>query len=360
MNAALTGRVGLVAIGRNEGERLRRCLDSVAELALPFVYVDSASTDGSPELARSRGVEVVALDLSRPFTAPRARNEGFARLSDLAPALEYVQFVDGDCEIAAGWLELAARTPDERAEVVAVCGRRRERSPEASPYNRLADLEWNTPIGVTDACGGDVMMRAARFREVGGYDPSLISGEEPELCMRLRQRGGIVLRLDAEMTVHDAALTRLGQWWKRAERSGWAAGERLVQHGARGNPRHVRRALSAAFWGAALPAFAVLSTILLLVARSGWLALVPAILALVAYAILHRRIAASRLRRGDSARDARLYARYTLLGKLPEALGAAKGAWSRWRGHAARWIEYKDVVPLERSATSRGAEVHGR
>ena len=54
--------LGVVAIGRNEGERLRCCLNSVVGRGLPVVYVDSSSTDSSVELARSMGVEVVELD----------------------------------------------------------------------------------------------------------------------------------------------------------------------------------------------------------------------------------------------------------------------------------------------------------
>ena len=40
-------QLGIVTIGRNEGERLRRCLSSVVGRGMPVVYVDSDSTDGS-------------------------------------------------------------------------------------------------------------------------------------------------------------------------------------------------------------------------------------------------------------------------------------------------------------------------
>ena len=99
--------VGVVVIGRNEGERLRRCLESVRGAAQAIVYVDSGSTDGSVALATGLGATVVALDMRRPFTAARARNEGMRRLQAIAPDLVFVQFVDGDCEMVAGWLPLA-------------------------------------------------------------------------------------------------------------------------------------------------------------------------------------------------------------------------------------------------------------
>jgi glycosyltransferase involved in cell wall biosynthesis len=141
-NGLPRGRFGVVAIGRNEGERLRRCLESVVVAAERVVYVDSGSTDGSVELARGLGAEVVALDMSRPFTAARARNQGWRRLLEAEPALAYVQFVDGDCEVVAGWLDAGRAFLDAHDDVAAVAGRNRERFPERSIYNLLCDIEW--------------------------------------------------------------------------------------------------------------------------------------------------------------------------------------------------------------------------
>jgi glycosyltransferase involved in cell wall biosynthesis len=95
--------LGVVIIGRNEGERLIRCIQSL-NVYIPFcVYVDSASTDGSIESAKNLGVCVIALDMSKPFTAARARNVGFEAMMKLFPHIEFVQFVDGDCEVLPGW-----------------------------------------------------------------------------------------------------------------------------------------------------------------------------------------------------------------------------------------------------------------
>ncbi|NES24118.1 MAG: glycosyltransferase family 2 protein, partial [Symploca sp. SIO3E6] len=182
-------QVGLVVIGRNEGERLRQCLLSVTGKVAHIVYVDSGSTDGSVEMARSLGVEVVPLDLSIPFTAARARNEGFAHLLQSYPEIEFVQFVDGDCEIVEGWLVHAQQELESQPEVAVVCGRRRERFPEETIYNKLCDIEWDTPVGEAKACGGDSMMRTKAFQQVEGFNPTLIAGEEPELCVRLRTQG---------------------------------------------------------------------------------------------------------------------------------------------------------------------------
>jgi glycosyltransferase involved in cell wall biosynthesis len=248
--------VGVVAIGRNEGERLRRCLASVAGRGTPVVYVDSGSTDGSAGLARSMGAGVVDLDMSLPFSAARARNAGLDRLMQVAPGVTFVQFVDGDCEVVAGWIERAAAELETRPEVAVVCGRRRERFPEASVYNRLADLEWDTPVGEANSCGGDAMVRVDAFREVGGFDPSVAAGEEPELCQRLRGKGYKVLRVDAEMSLHDSAMLRFGQWWRRAVRSGYGATDVATRFGQEG--LFVRQVKSARFWAIDWPLLVLL------------------------------------------------------------------------------------------------------
>jgi GT2 family glycosyltransferase len=166
-----------------------------------------------------------------PFTAARARNEGLARLLEGGP-LDYVQFIDGDCALQPGWIDTAQAFLDENPQAAVVHGRRRERYPEATVYNQLCDWEWDRPPGQAISCGGDAMMRVAAFQAVGGYDPHLIAGEEPELCVRLRAAGWQIWCLDAEMTLHDAAMTRFGQYWRRARRAGHAYAEGAAMHGA--------------------------------------------------------------------------------------------------------------------------------
>jgi GT2 family glycosyltransferase len=326
------GSVGVVAIGRNEGERLRRCLESVIGRAAAVVYVDSGSTDGSADLARSLGAEVVELDTGRPFTAARARNAGRRRLAKIAPGLEFLQFVDGDCEVVGGWLERAAAELSARPDASAVCGRRRERFRGATVYNRLIDMEWDTPVGEAEACGGDAMFRAGDFDAVGGYDDTLIAGEEPELCARLRARGGKVLRLDAEMTVHDAAMGRLSQWWRRSVRAGHAFAEVSRKHSrspVRLWGREVRRIW---FWAAGVPAAALLTA-----PFTGGLGL--SLLGLLPVAAA--RAGWSRFRRGDPAPDAALFGLACTAAKFAELAGMLRYHANRLAGRAGGLIEYK-------------------
>jgi len=324
----MSASLACVIIGRNEGERLRRCLESVLPRSAKVVYVDSGSTDGSVELARSLGAEVVALDMRQPFTAARARNAGFAALQDL-PVDAYVQFVDGDCEVRADWLARAQAFLAEHPKTAAVAGRRRERYPERSIYNRLCDMEWAVPVGPAKACGGDAMMRAQALREVGGYRDDLIAGEEPELCVRLRARGWNIHVIDAEMTLHDAAMTRFRQWWLRILRSGYAYAEGVHLHGAPPERHGVQALRSALAWAFGPPLATVLAAFLVGPWALGLLGVYP----LQMIRLFFRE-------RGD-ARSRALRAIFLVLGKFPETQGALR----YWRLKTLRrsgpLIEYK-------------------
>lgn len=240
--------IGVVIIGRNEGERLVACLRSVAILRFPTVYVDSASSDGSQTAARSAGAHVVDLDLTCPFTAARARGEGVEALLSISPKLEYIQFIDGDCTLDATWISVAHHFLDRSPVYAVACGRRRELHPTETLYNSLADIEWNTPIGDADACGGDSLVRVSAYLAIGGFDPLLIAGEEPELCLRLRAEGWRIRRLDAEMTVHDSAMTRFSQWWKRAVRSGFGYAQTWRITRGSEHPLYRRELQRAVYW----------------------------------------------------------------------------------------------------------------
>jgi GT2 family glycosyltransferase len=336
--------VGVVAIGRNEGERLRRCLASLAESArgMATVYVDSGSTDGSVEMAMSMGVEVVGLDMTRPFSAARARNAGFERLKQVAPGVRYVMFVDGDCEVVGGWIDRARSELEARPRAAVVCGRRRETAPETSIYNRLADLEWDTPIGEAVACGGDSMMKAEAFEAVGGFDPTASAGEEPELCQRLRRAGWGVWRVDAEMTRHDLGMTRFRQWWRRQYRGGYNGLDIATRFPDEENVFAKGLARSRT-WAIGWPLAVLVAGV------AGWLiggavaGLVGLGLALLLMPLQVLRLAAKVRRRVDGPRTALAYGALTMLAKWVDVAGQVGYALDRRRGRMARLIEYKRV-----------------
>jgi GT2 family glycosyltransferase len=306
-----------------------------------MVYVDSGSTDGSVEFAKSVGVQVHALDTSIPFTMARGRNTGFQTLLAANPDVRFVQFVDGDCEVDASWIATARHFIETEPEVAIVCGFRRERFPEASVYNRLCDLEWQGPVGDVAECGGDAMHRVEAFRKVNGFNETMIAGEEPELCVRLRSSGYRIVRLEQPMTLHDAAIFEFAQWWKRTVRSGHAFAEGFALHGMGPFHHNRKQLLSSLFYGLTLP-----STWLSVVAIGTLpgLGILRTMATLASLGLVSRAAYgafSSRLARGDDPNLAAIYAAFCMLGKVPEAQGALRFAWTRVLGRRSGLIEYK-------------------
>ncbi|MBT8153947.1 glycosyltransferase [Epibacterium ulvae] len=311
-------RIDAVIIGRNEGARLITCLASLQGMVARMIYVDSDSSDGSVEAARALGADVVTLDMSQPFTAARARNAGLARLDGDG----FVQFVDGDCEVVADWITKARQFLMDRPDVAMVCGRRRERHPDASIYNRLCDGEWDTPVGEAKACGGDALMRISALKAVGGYRDDLIAGEEPEMCVRLRAKGWRIWRLEAEMTLHDAQMMRFGQWWNRSRRAGHAFAEGAALHGHAPEFHWVKETRRALIWGAVLPGAIIVAT-----------AVYPPMVALLAIYPLQILRLSRKMKRPEAI--------FSVIGKFAEALGALEFYKNRLRGQRRGILEYK-------------------
>lgn len=321
--------IAVVIIGRNEGQRLIDCFLSLLSQTHKIIYVDSGSTDQSVANAIELGVTVVSLDMSRPFTAARARNAGFSKLCELYPEAQYVQFLDGDCRVADQWLNQAFTFIKSKPSVAVVCGRRREIYPEKSVYNLLCDIEWNTPIGEAKACGGDALMRVEAFKAVDGFNEMLIAGEEPELCVRLRQAGWLIWRLDAEMTKHDAALFKFSQWWKRTTRAGYAFAQGADLHGGPPEYHWVAEMKRARIWGAYIPILALI------------LVVVKPLLALILLTLYPLQILKLTLKSNFPFKVALIHAYYLVIGKFPEMVGQSKFLWRKFHHKKIQLIEYK-------------------
>jgi GT2 family glycosyltransferase len=332
--SAMSARPGIVVIGRNEGERLLACLGSVRSLGCPVVYVDSGSSDSSLERATALCDLVLALDPKRPFSAARARNEGFRALLAARPELRSIQFLDGDCALLPGWLEAAEQAMAGDAARAIVIGSLRERHPEASAYNRLCALEWrSTPGDLSNfgALGGIMLVRAEVFARVGGFNEQVIAGEDSEFGVRVAIAGFKVTKIAVDMATHDADIQRFTQWWRRAVRGGHAIGQRFSLHGRGAMRDCARERRSVLVWGLALPA-----TMLALAPATHGLSLLLA----GGYIVLGQRIARYRRGLGDSGAEARLYARFVVIGKFAEAWGLLKFYVNNMAGRY-RIIEYK-------------------
>lgn len=327
-------KLGVVVIGRNEGERLKACLASLGPLPA-LVYVDSGSQDGSLEYAKSRDVDTIALTTERPFTAARARNAGIRHLLARDADLEFIQTIDGDCIMAPGWLEIASATLQANSKMSTIFGRLRERYPQHSLYNQICDDEWNVPVGEAESCGGIAMHRAKILAAAGGFNEALIAGEEPDLCLRLRRAGWSIVRINSEMGDHDANILQFEQWWRRTVRAGFAYAEHVWRHRRASLPSWKRQTARFLLWGAILPTSIAAQLVLFAVLRwpLAWVAL-----PMLAYPIQFLRIW---LRERSRTSFAVQLAALAVIGKFAEAYGALKFLRTTMARKKAELIEYK-------------------
>lgn len=319
---------GFVAIGRNEGERFKRCLLSLKKEATRIVYVDSGSADDSVPFARAEGVEVVELPRDRPFTAARARNAGFDALASRWPDTDYVMFIDGDCELAPGFAEAAAQTLTANSALGAVTGRCRERFPDATVYNRLCDMEWNGPTGEIDACGGIFMVRADGFRAAGRFNPSVIAAEDDDFCIRLRETGAKIERIGRDMCFHDADMHHFGQWWRRMERAGHA----FAQVGDLHPGYFAAERRRAWIWGLIIPAIALIGAPFTYGVSLALLLLYPLSLWKTRRGLIAR---------GAAPDHATLAATFLTLSKFPTLIGLLDYKRKKMTGRQIGIVEYK-------------------
>lgn len=326
--------VSVVIIGRNEGERLTRCLNSIAQMQsvngpIEVIYVDSDSTDNSQAHARELGAKVIVVHPERPAAAI-GRNAGWR-----AAKAPIVLFLDGDTVLHPQFVA-DSLAEFENPEVAIVWGHRRELFPEASIYNRVLDLDWVYPPGPSEFCGGDALVRRDVLEELGGMDPNLIAGEEPELCRRIRERGYTILHVDRPMTGHDLAMTGWRQYWRRAFRAGHAYAEVAARFMHTDMPmwRHeVRRNL---IHGIALIALPVAGSALALLADSWW----PVLAVVLILSMLVVRTAA-RVRWKDPSIFTRLcYGVHSHLQQVPILFGQLGFRWDQRNGRQRRLIEY--------------------
>ncbi|MBO9407037.1 glycosyltransferase [Shimia sp. R9_1] len=317
-----------IVIGRNEGERLVACLASLVAQDVEIVYVDSGSSDSSVEAARTAGALVIELDDSLPFTAARARQAGFDALAETEDLPEFVQFVDGDCIVAEGWIAAGEAALQADPKLGLVTGWRAELYPERSVYNALCDFEWHRPAGDITVCGGDMLVRSAAFVAAGGFDATVIAGEDEEFCLRVGKAGWALRRLPEEMTRHDAAMLEFSQWWQRAVRGGHA----YAQVGWMHPPYALREQARAVVYGALFPALAAWGLL-----SNRW----AFVTVLMIYTASYIRTKNGLVTAGLPYWEAWRHARLITLSKVPNILGMGMFHWRRLMGRSMRIIEYK-------------------
>lgn len=326
--------MAIVIIGRNEVARLPSCLNSMPT-GVPIFYVDSGSSDGSPDIAEGFGVQVVCLSDDEPFSAGRARNAGFEAASAADPDLESILFIDGDCVLDPHFLAAALPILQLKEEVAIIVGRVKEERADKNVYGLLAGLEWSSPgtgyIQDFGQLGGIMLARAQDFRAVGGFDPAFIAGEDSELGIRLFLSGRQTLRIDVTMAYHAMDMERFGQWWRRSVRAGHALAHRSAIHGKSVLADSRSAAHSTLAYGIAIPVITLLG-----ITAMGPAGAIP----FLAYGALGWRFFRYYRGKGAAGGAAAIGAIFGILGKFANAVGLIRFYVQRARGRF-RLIEYK-------------------
>lgn len=317
--------IAIVIIGRNEGERLVRCIHSVLAQNVLVVYVDSASADSSIAVAKKAGIAFVELDNSIPLSAARARNAGYDWIRKTGKDIYYIHFIDGDCELDPDWLEKAVQCLEQEGTIGAVCGRLREKHKNKSMFSKLSDMGWYIKPGEIEACGGIVTIRRDVFEKLTGFDDSFIAGEEPEFYYRLRKEGYKIFCIDEEMGTHDGDITNYRQWFIRSSRTGFAYGNAEMW----GYWHKERRSLI--IWGGIFP--------FLFIAGLIWY--LPLSIAVILLYIIQIIRNYNGLEIPYSRREKLLMATFFMVDKFSEFFGYLKYKVKKWSGKKQTLIEYK-------------------
>jgi len=217
------------------------------------------------------------------------------------------------------WLKLAVA--ELSIDAGAVRGLRQERYPERSVFNWIADQEWNAPVGDCDTFGGDALVRRAALVSSGGYDEELVGGEDPELSERVRQNGWRVRQLGIPMTLHDIAMYRIEQYWKRSYRTGYGYAAVTWLHGDNGF--WLREVMRIVVRGGAGPGFLLVGLLSALIGWSpGGLALIAGMGLLFHPFILRQRSFRHSMRLTSG--EAVIYALHCSLVVVPECCGVLR------------------------------------
>jgi GT2 family glycosyltransferase len=209
--------VSFIVPVRDDAERLSNCLRRIAESApegagVEVIVADNGSTDRSAEAGREAGATVVVWP---GLGVSELRNRAAAEASG-----DILAFVDADNEIAPGWI--AAAIDGLSMSRVGAIG---------APYHAPSPGTWvqrfydglrrhPTDLEIVEWLGsGNMAVRRAAFEAVGGFDTTLETCEDVDLCRKLRQRGFVLIADRRMKNVHHGDPTTLrevffGELWR--------------------------------------------------------------------------------------------------------------------------------------------------
>lgn len=219
--------VSVVVIGRNEEKHLEACFRSIFDMDYPLdkleiIYVDTGSRDQSVNIAKKFNVKIAEEQSNFP-SAGLARNRGIEEAR-----YEIIHFVDGDMTADRDYLK-SAITMLNKDNIACVIGDVSEQNTDTSFIANVLHYPWRKrKKGFVDAPGaGGTFLRSA-LREVGGYNPFILKGQETELGFRLRQKGYQIYKVETRMGTHDYAIHDIRSLVKHSYTMGKSYGKILT------------------------------------------------------------------------------------------------------------------------------------
>ena len=194
--------LSVVIIGRNEAEHLERLGKSVAALQascdfpVESIYIDSASTDGSLEIAQRQFDRTELLIDSKHLCASAGRYAGTCEAR-----YPWILYLDGDMEICPEFFPVIQGIADLDPRYVGVIGLYVHRFDNG----RSAIQTFRRPVGEGNHAmhfGGAVLLKKEAVLRAGNWDPALYGKEEIELYARLGNGKQVVNFVNVPMVYH--------------------------------------------------------------------------------------------------------------------------------------------------------------
>lgn len=183
-------RISVIIPALNEQEVIGRCLESLQHLdyspnEFEVILVDNGSKDSTVETAKACAGELNLVTLTRK----EGRVTEMRNLGVVSARGEFLAFLDADCLVPREWLRIATeRLSTESAGVLGGhCG-----VPENSswvPRVWYSDRQFRKQGAVSYLPGANLFVSRANFLKIGGFDESLETNEDCELCERARRKG---------------------------------------------------------------------------------------------------------------------------------------------------------------------------
>lgn len=182
----------------NSKETIGRCLQAIRNLDHPadkveVIVVDNGSSDATPDIALQYGARV--LFYPKIFVS-EMRNMGVA--SSIG---EIIAFIDSDCIVSPDWLRCGLRQLEDSRVGIVGCGYAINNPPSWIERHWFSShLIPKSKVNFLPA--GNMLLRKDVFWRAGGFNPRLETGEDSDLCLRLRKLGYSIVSDSTMRNVH--------------------------------------------------------------------------------------------------------------------------------------------------------------